>query len=143
VKSVKRVKNKTVKNTKKKCESFCKKDYLIQIDEKAKESSKKYNFPYRPPNKKEKQYNLKVCKKTFCNEKCEGYDFVNPNMKKEFLKNIRNGFQKSYNKNKIEQFKKKGALSSCVDVIDYDVNHKGGSIIYDGNEYTETNERIY
>ena len=142
-----KIKNKTLKNTKTKtktkntCDNFCKNDYLNQINKKIKESSKKYNTRYKQPSKKEKQYSLKVCKKTYCNEKCYGYDFFgDKNREKQFLKNIKNGFQKSYDNNKIEMFKKKGALSACVDVIDYDINHKGGSVIYNDGEFTDTDE---
>jgi len=140
-KTLKSKKNKTLKNTNNNCDNFCKNDYLIQINNMIKKSSKKFNIPYQPPSKKEKQYSLKVCKKTFCNEKCKGYDFFgNTEKQKHFLKNIKNGFQKSYDNNKVEMYKKKGAVSACVDVIDYDINHKGGSVIYNDGELTETDE---
>lgn len=130
---------KTLKNTKNKnknnCDNFCKNDYLIQINKRINE------IPYQSPSKKEKQCSLKVCKKTFCNKKCKGYEFFgNTEKQKHFLKNIKNGFQKSYDNNKVEMYKKKGAISACVDVIDYDINHKGGSVIYNDGELTETDE---
>jgi hypothetical protein len=120
-KTLKSKKNKTLKNTKNICNNFCKNDYLIQLDKKIKESSKKFNIPYQPPTKKDKQLGFKACKKTFCNKKCKGYDFFGDLEKqKNFNKNIKNGFQTSYSNNKIEMFKKKGALSGCVDVDIFD-----------------------
>ena len=32
-----------------------------------------------------------------------------------------NGFQTSYSKDKIKMLKKRGAMSGCVEVVDYDV----------------------
>jgi hypothetical protein len=98
----------------KKCRNFCK-QYEVQLNKKFKSSAKKYNVPYRPPTKKETQYSLQVCKKTHCNETCDGFDFSGDTKKqKQFLKNFKNGFPKSYTKSKIDSLKRKGALSSCI-----------------------------
>jgi hypothetical protein len=107
--------NKTMnKSTLKKCEDFCKKDYMVEMNKVFKKSSKKYNVPYNP-TKQDNDFAYQTCKKTFCNEKCEGYDN---------LAKTKNGFQKTYSTHKVDMLKKKGALSGCVDIMDYDVFHK-------------------
>lgn len=118
--------NKTIKNksTLKKCEQFCKKDYMVEMNKVFKKSGEKWNVPYNPT----KEYNnfmYNTCKKTFCNEKCEGYDLFGYKQKQiDFKKKIKNGFQNSYSTNKVEMLKKRGALSGCVNIVDYDVFHK-------------------
>jgi len=64
------------------------------------------------------------CKKLYCNPQCDGFDFNGwVPQQKEFKKKILNGFQKKYSSNTINQFKKRGALSTCVDMPDYNVFH--------------------
>lgn len=119
--------NKTIKNksTLKKCETFCKNDYLREMKKVFKKSSEKFNIPYKSPTKQEDDFDYNTCKKTFCNTTCEGYDFFGDKQKQiDFKKKIKNGFQDTYSKNKVEMFKKKGALSGCVDIVDYNVFHK-------------------
>jgi len=113
--------NKTIKNKSalKKCENFCKKDYLIKMNNILKNSAKKYGNPYKPPTKEENEFAYNACKKTFCNEKCNGYDFFgNKQQQLEFKKKIKNGFQKGYSKDRVEMLKKRGALSGCVEIED-------------------------
>jgi hypothetical protein len=104
--------NKSIKNKfhLQKCESFCKNDYLIEMDKVYKNNAKKWKVPYNP-TKKDREFSYNVCKKTFCNTKCEGYP-----------KKL-NRFSKSYSKNKIKVLQEKGAMSGCVDIIDYNVFH--------------------
>jgi hypothetical protein len=121
--------NKTFKNTKmlklKTCEAFCKKDYVVEMNKVFKKSAKKYNVPYKSPTKQENVATYNTCKKTFCNENCHGYDFFGDKEKQmDFKKNIKNGFQNTYSRKKMDMLKKRGALSGCMDVIDYDVFHK-------------------
>ena len=119
--------NKTIKNkpSLKKCDQFCKNDYIVEMNKVFKKSAEKYNLPYTPPTKEEQNFAFNTCKKTFCNEKCDGYDFNgNKQQQLEFQKKIKNGFQNSYSKDKVNMLQKRGALSGCVDIIDYDVYHK-------------------
>jgi len=119
--------NKTTKNKSslKKCEKFCKDDYTIEMKKVFKKSAKKYNIPYESPTKQQNEFAYNTCKKTFCNEKCEGYDFYGDKKKQlDFKKQIINGFQNSYTKNKVEMLKKRGAMSGCVNIGDYDIFHK-------------------
>lgn len=119
--------NKTIKNkpSLKKCEQFCKNDYIVEMNKVFKKSAEKYNLPYTPPTKEEQNFAFNTCKKTFCNEKCEGYDLLGKNFELELKKNLNNGFKNTYSKKQIEMLKKKGALSGCVDVTGiYNVFHK-------------------
>ena len=102
------------KKKNKQCDQFCKKDYMVQMDSIFRKKSKKYKLPYNP-TKKDKQFAFNVCRKTFCNKKCHGYGARQPQINKP----LRNGFQKTYNEEKINTLKNKGALSACVDVVDY------------------------
>ena len=118
--------NKTIKNKSslKKCEDFCKNDYMVEMKKVLKKSGEKWNLPYNP-TKEENDFMYNTCKKTFCNEKCEGYDFFGNKQKQiDFKNKIKNGFQDTYSKNKVEMLKKRGALSGCVDIVDYNVFHK-------------------
>jgi hypothetical protein len=87
---------------------------------------KKIDKNYKSPTKQENEFNYNTCKKTFCNEKCVGYDFYgNKQDQHKFQNKIKNGFQKTYSIDSIEGFRKKGALSGCVDITaDYNVFHK-------------------
>jgi len=119
--------NKTTKNKSslKKCEKFCKDDYMVEMKKVFKKSAEKYNIPYESPTKQQDEFAYNTCKKTFCNEKCEGYDFYGDKKKQlDFKKQIKNGFQNSYTKNKVEMLKKRGAMSGCVNISDYDIFHK-------------------
>ena len=118
--------NKTIKNKSslKKCEDFCKNDYMVEMNKVFKKSGEKWNVPYNP-TKEYSDFMYNNCKKTFCNEKCEGYDFFGDKQKQiDFKKKIKNGFQDRYSTNKVKILKKKGALSGCVDIVDYDIFHK-------------------
>jgi hypothetical protein len=119
--------NKSIKNKPglKKCEQFCKNDYVVEINRLEEKDAKKYNFPYRPPTKKTDFIKYKNCKQVFCNEKCDCYyPSIYNKTQKDFKKNIKNGFQKTYSKKKVDVLKKKGALSGCVEELNYDVFHK-------------------
>jgi hypothetical protein len=122
--------NKTIKNksTLKKCEKFCKNDYMLELNKSFKKSSDKFrnpNIPYKSPTKQDDKFLYNTCKKTFCNTKCEGFDFFgNKQTEINFKKKIKNGFLNAYSRNKIELFKKKGALSGCTYDINYNISHK-------------------
>lgn len=107
--------NKTNKKAFKKCEDFCKNDYMVEMNKLYKKGINKYS-----PTKQENEYAYNTCKKTFCNENCDGYDFFGDKQKQiDFKKKIKNGFQDTYSTNKINMLKKRGALSGCVDIVDY------------------------
>ena len=118
--------NKTIKNktSLKKCEGFCKNDYVVEMNKVLKKSGEKWNVPHNP-TKEDNDYMYNICKKTFCNEKCEGFHYLgNKQAKTDFKKKIKNGFQDEYSTNKVKMFKKKGALSGCFYVPDYHIFHK-------------------
>ena len=119
--------NKTIKNKSNltKCKRFCKKDYMPEINKVYMKTFKKFNIPYKTRTKEENDFTYHTCQKTFCNEKCNGYDFSGNKQKQiDFKKTIKNGFSDSYSKDKVKKFKNKGALSGCIDILDYDVYHK-------------------
>ena len=78
----------------------------------------KKHGPYHP-TKKQRDWYTNICKQVYCNETCDGYT-MNKNLKMQ----TKNGFNKIYKKDKINKLKERGALSGCVDVVDYDVFHK-------------------
>jgi hypothetical protein len=112
-----------------KCEDFCKKDFIEYTDRKFRNMMKKYKLSMKTNSKqeKDKQY-LKFiqCKKTFCNPKCIGRPtfFGNKQKQMNYAKTLKNGFIPYYNTNKVNTLKKKGALSGCLNIPDYDVFHK-------------------
>jgi len=119
--------NKTTRNKSslKKCEKFCKDDYMVEMNKVYKKSSEKYNNPYESPTKQDNELFYNSCKKIFCNEKCEGYDFFGNKKKQiEYKKKIKNGFEDTYSTSKIEMLKKRGAMSGCVNIPEYDIFHK-------------------
>ena len=119
--------NKTIKNkdSLQKCEQFCKKDYIVEMDKVYRSFNKKYNIPYKTPSLDDTKLTYNTCKKMYCNPQCEGFDFLGDlQQQKTFKNNISNGFLKKYSPNTINQFKKRGALSTCVDMPDYNVFHK-------------------
>ncbi len=110
--------NKTLKKTAswRRCTKFCKNDYVNELNRVEKKHLTKFSPVYKPT--KEANYQkYKSCKRIFCNEGCKCYD--SPSDKQA----IKNGFQKVYSPKKIEAFKKRGALSACMDIMDYDVYH--------------------
>jgi hypothetical protein len=103
-----KTKTKTKSSTMKRCEDFCKNDYKEHIIKHREKNQKKYNYVYSATNKKD-EFGYATCKKSYCNEKCEGLDFFGDNQK-----NIKNGFMNTFSKKKVEMLKKRGALSGCM-----------------------------
>ena len=139
VKSNKSVKKKPKhKSTLKKCETFCKKDYMpemIKIKDKRRKEEKNplaIKLYGLVDNYKTKVNDMeyKNCKKTYCNEKCEGYDFNgDTKFQKEFQKRLNHGFDNAYSAKEIKMLKKRGASSGCWKVgksypYGYDIFHK-------------------
>ena len=124
---IKKKLTKTIKNksTSAKCKNFCKKDYIPENTKNIKKTFKRFNVPFKIRTKKENDFTYNTCKKTFCNKKCDGYNFFGNKQKQiDFKKTIKNSFSDSYSKDKVEMLKKKGALSGCIELLDYDIFHK-------------------
>jgi hypothetical protein len=101
----------------KRCNKFCKNDYVMELNRVEKEDLKTFNPSYKPT--KEANYQKYTsCKRIFCNEGCQCYDSASDKQR------IKHGFQREYSREKIEAFKKRGALSACINITDYDVFHK-------------------
>ena len=92
----------------KQCEDFCKNDYKEHVVKQREKNQKKYNYVYSATNKKD-EFGYATCKKSYCNEKCEGLEFFDDNKK-----NIKNGFIDTFSKKQVEMLKKRGALSGCT-----------------------------
>jgi hypothetical protein len=109
----KRPKNKTIKNKSSlaTCEKFCKNDYLVEKAKKNKIYMDKY-FPGHKPSKEAKQLEYVQCKKFYCNENCDNI-FKDKQQQLEYKKMINNGFHKSYSNDKVENLKRRGAISGC------------------------------
>jgi hypothetical protein len=109
-----RLNKKVKKSTMRKCDSFCKNDYMAEMDkihEKTMDLYKKHPIMEQPPReftKEDRDLFYHMCKKNYCNPSCVGY--TKP---PEFYKKIKHGFQK--NTKRVQQLKKKGALSECED----------------------------
>jgi hypothetical protein len=112
-KSIKNNKKKTIKNksTLATCEKFCKNDYLIKKAKKVKIFMDKY-FPGHKSSKEAKQLEYVQCKKFYCNENCDNV-LKDKKQQLEYKKMINDGFHKSYSKDKIENLKRRGAISGC------------------------------
>lgn len=113
------------KNSLNKCEQFCKQDYIPYIEKKFTNMLKKHKLPSlkkRSAQYETDKYTLKYsqCKKQFCNPECVGYTFMgNKKKQNNFRKSLKNGFINKYDNKKVETLKKRGALSGCVYVTDY------------------------
>jgi hypothetical protein len=58
---------------------------------------------------------IDVCKKTFCNPKCNGYKDLQPKeFNKIFTRKNKTGYNTDYTPAEIKQLKSKGILSGCV-----------------------------
>jgi len=106
--------NKKVKKSTRKCESFCNNDYMKEMDKIHQKTVDLYkkNPIMEPPReftKEDRDLFYDMCKKNHCNQQCVGY--TKP---PEFYKKIKHGFQKN-NTKRVQQLKKKGALSECED----------------------------
>ena len=89
---------------------------MPEMDKMFSKMNKKHKLP--KPTKKQRNNYLKICQKTYCNKNCKGYTLYGVKLKQK------NGFTESYSKDRIEMLQKRGALSGCVDVLDYNVYHK-------------------
>jgi hypothetical protein len=130
-KQMKLINNKiTNKSSIKKCEEFCENDYIKETDRIFENIMKKYKLPVKKrssKNEKDMKYiKMMQCKKYFCNPTCEGYNFLgNKKKANSYRKKIKDGFTKKYTKKMIDEFKKKGALSGCINLSgNYNVFHK-------------------
>jgi len=86
---------------------------MVEIDKVYRKSAKKWKQEYKPSTS-DLDFRYNVCKRTFCNSKCEGYPIK--------IKH-KNGFQKKYNNPEVDKLKERGALSACVHIEDYNIFH--------------------
>lgn len=60
------------------------------------------SYDKRKPTKEDNIFMYNTCKKTFCNNKCDGYNFFGDKQKQIDFKRKKDGFQKTYSKDRIE-----------------------------------------
>ena len=100
--------NKTLKR----CDHFCKNDYIVEMNKVFKKNAKKYKIKYtRRPI--ESNFDYTDCKKVFCNPLCSGY----------YDQRLRSGFQTRYTKRQVSKLKNRGALSGCSHISNYNIFH--------------------
>ena len=100
--------NKTLKR----CDHFCKQDYIVEMNKVFKQNAHNYKIKYtRRPI--EKHFDYTDCKKVFCNPMCKGY----------YNQKLRSGFQTRYTKRQVSKLKNRGALSGCSYISNYNVFH--------------------
>jgi hypothetical protein len=102
--------NKTYKNKPgfQKCDAFCKKDYVVNVNRTLKKSAKRFKLPYKNPTATQNDFTYHGCKKMFCDVSCEG------NKNSIIKRETKDGFSVNYSKKEIADMKKKGLLSGCV-----------------------------
>lgn len=108
------LKNKTKDKTKLiKCEAFIKKEVEC-IEKKYNKMAKQYNLKPYPYPKKEFDMFYNLFKLSYCDDTCNGFTF-NGNKQEEtnFKNKIKDGFNKIYTTDEIDNLKKQGALSGC------------------------------
>jgi hypothetical protein len=106
------LKNKTKDKTKLiKCEAFMKKEVEC-IEKKYNKMAKQFNLKPYPKKQFDVIYNLS--KLSYCDDTCNGFTF-NGNKQEEtnFKNKIKDGFNKIYTTDEIDNLKKQGALSGC------------------------------
>jgi len=88
-------------------------------------SYKKLKIKYKPTKKHNKD-NYDLCKVSYCNPTCKGYDFslvgdakAQEKAKSKFRSNLKNGFINTYTPSQISMLQKKGAESGCGYMGDY------------------------
>ena len=93
----------------KKCEDFCKNDFVPNRRLISQKRARDNNETYIERTPKEYKFALKTCKKVYCNKGCKN-KFTDTG----FYKDISNDFKDNYNNYQINKLKEKGALSGCM-----------------------------
>jgi hypothetical protein len=101
---------------KKRCENFCKYDYIRKMATITTKWRKKMKLaPLPKPSKSMASKTMKKCKKKYCNPSCKGFtdsDFEIPSKK------LNNGFHSKLTRKQVQKLQQKGALSACVEDFD-------------------------
>lgn len=97
------------KYTTKKCEDFCKNDFVPNKELIWQKIARDENEVYLERTSKQNKFSLKVCKKVFCNKGCK-----NKHQENGFYKDIINDFNTDYTNEQINKLQEKGAFSGCL-----------------------------
>ena len=106
-----KLKNETNDKTKLiKCETFIKKE-VERIEKKLNKTNKLPNFKL---SKEEFDIYYNFFKLAYCDDTCDGFTFNGDKQEESnFKNNIKDGFNKIYTTDEIDNLKKQGALSGC------------------------------
>ena len=102
-----------------KCDKFCNNEYINKTTKNTKRVMKLFKRKFKQ-TKQDRKYAIQVCKKSYCNPKCDGYKYyMSDQIYKDFSKKIKNGYTKKYTPAEIEKLKKKGTISACVNDVNF------------------------
>lgn len=102
-----------------KCNQFCNNEFINKKTKQMKQIAKITKTKYILP-KKNRKFMIEVCKKTFCNPKCNGYkDLQTKEFNKKFTRKNKTGYNTDYTPAEIKKLKSKGALSGCVNMPEF------------------------
>ena len=119
----KKVKTRIVNLGMKKCENFCRNDYMPN----------QHKVIRKVLNQKtitKEHYKIRddslhhLCKIYYCDPKCNSFWQDDKQGRIDFEKTLKNGFLNTYSKKEVEMFQKKGALSACYNPLTYEEHAK-------------------
>ena len=105
-------------NKTKKCNDFCKNDFLPNRRRIYQKIARDNKVVYIERTPKEYKFALNTCKKVYCNKGCK-----NKLIDTGFYKDIKNNFKTSYTNEQINKLQEKGALSGCMKDDNYVDNY--------------------
>lgn len=108
IKTARKTNKRGGRRTNKKCEDFCKNDFLPNRRLISQKRARDNNEVYIERTPKEHKFAFKTCKNVYCNKGCKN-KFTDTG----FYKDISNDFNNNYNNYQINKLKEKGALSGC------------------------------
>jgi hypothetical protein len=136
-KKTKKVKTKKVKTKKtktkkvdlgmKKCQDFCRNDYVPNQHKVIRKVLNQHKITKEHHKIRDDSLHL-LCKSFHCDPKCNSFWQDDKQGRIDFEKRLKNGFLDTYSEKEVEMFQKKGAMSACygpdTSKVNYDVFHK-------------------
>ena len=123
----KKVKTKKVNLGMKKCEDFCRNDYMPNQHKVIRKVLNQHKITKEHYKIRDDSLHL-LCKSIHCDPKCNSFWQDDKQGRIDFEKRLKTGFLDTYSKEEIEMFQKKGAMSACYNPeharVNYDVFHK-------------------
>jgi hypothetical protein len=126
-KKTKKVKTKKLILGMKKCEEFCRNDYMPNQHKVIRKVLNQKTITKEHYKIRDDSLHL-LCKAYYCDPKCNSFWQDDKQGRIDFEKRLTNGFLDTYSKKEVEMFQKKGAMSACygpdTSRVNYDVFHK-------------------